>query len=122
MKMRQLACAIVGVMALGGLAGCESTHHTRSEGRALDDKHITERVKDELKGDPVYKFTDINVDTYGGLVQLSGFVNIDAQKKRAQDVAESVPGVMRVDNGITLKPQPMAPTGRTTQDNRIYSQ
>jgi hyperosmotically inducible protein len=111
------------MVALAGLNGCKTSEHSElSSGRMVDDKHINERVRDELKSDAVYKFDDVSVSTYAGLVQLSGFVTIEAQKQRAQTLAETVPGVMRVDNGITLKPTPPAPTGRTNQENKIYSQ
>jgi hyperosmotically inducible periplasmic protein len=126
MNMRQLVCTIAGILALAGLNGCstEGDHHAGglSDGRMVDDKHINERVRDELRGDPVYKFDDINVSTFAGVVQLSGFADSDVQKQRAQNIAQHVPGVLRVDNGITLKPAPPMPTGRTNMDNKIYSQ
>jgi hyperosmotically inducible protein len=125
MKMRQLVCTIAGMLALAGLSGCKTDEKHSSElsdGRMVDDKHITERVEDGLKSDPVYKFGDINVSTYGGLVQLAGFVNTEGEKERAQSIAQNVPGVIRVENGIALKPTPPAPTGRTNQNSKIYSQ
>jgi osmotically-inducible protein OsmY len=128
MKTTKLACIISGAMALAGLVGCKTENEHRyselSNGRMIDDKHITERVKEELNDNPVYKFSDINIETYGGLVQLSGFASTDAEKQKAQDLAESVPGVQRVDNAIALKPQPMQPTGRsgTNANSRIHSQ
>ena len=125
MKMRQLACTITGMLALAGLTACQTERSSElSSGRMVDDKHINERVRDELKNDPVYKFDDVNVTTYAGVVQLSGFANIDAQRQRAQQLAQTVGGVMRVDNGITLKPAPpapLAPTGRTTEDSKTYA-
>ena len=122
MNMRQLVCTIAGILALGGLNGCKTDHSGSSElsdGRMVDDKHINERVRDDLKHDPIYKFEDVNVSTYAGIVQLSGFATSEAQKNRAQTIAQSVPGVSRVANGITLKPAPPpAPTGET---ERIYA-
>ena len=124
MNMRQLVCTIAGILALTGLNGCKTDHSSElSDGRVVDDRHINERVRDDLKNDPVYKFDDVNVSTFTGVVQLSGFANSDVQKQRAQTIAQSVPGVNRVENGITIKPPPPAPpTGRTNSDNRIYSQ
>ena len=126
MNMRQLVCTIAGVLALAGLNGCKTESHTHSselsDGRMVDDKNITEHIKDDLKNDPVYKFGDINVSTYAGLVQLSGFVNTEGEKQRAQSVAQSVRGVTRVENGITVKPIAPTPTGYTNQNNKIYSQ
>jgi hyperosmotically inducible protein len=127
MNMRQLVCTIAGILALAGLNGCKTENEHRSsqlsEGRMIDDKHITEQVKDDLKNDPVYKFNDINATTYAGVVQLSGFASSETEKQKAQSIAQGVPGVMRVDNGIALTPRsPMPATGRTNSDNRIYSQ
>ncbi len=126
MKKRQLVCIIAGLVALAGLNGCQTDNerhsHELSSGRMIDDNHLNERVRTELKNDPVYKFSDVYVSTFAGVVQLSGFATIEAEKQRAQIVAENVRGVNRVDNGITLKPSPAsaAETGRTNAD-RIYS-
>ena len=127
MNMRQLACTIAGILAVG-LTGCKTDKSSSelSDGRVMDDKNINEHVKDGLKNDPAYKFSDVNVSTFSGLVQLSGFVNTDAQKDKAQQIAQGVPGVQKVENAITIKPMPAAPTttptGRTNQDNKTYSQ
>ncbi|HLP76447.1 MAG TPA: BON domain-containing protein [Candidatus Paceibacterota bacterium] len=110
------------MLALTALTGCEMTgHHSgdRSAGRALDDKVITSKVEGELKDEPVYKFADVDVKTFAGVVQLSGFVDTDEQKQRAGELAQNVEGVARVVNNITLKPTTtggnngLAPTGRT---------
>jgi hyperosmotically inducible periplasmic protein len=125
MKIRKLVCAIAGVVALAGLDGCQTDDHSSdlSHGRRLDDRHINERVKKELKSDGTYKFEDIKVSTFAGVVQLSGFANSDAQKQRAQSIVQNVPGVLRVENGITVKPSPpVPPAGRTNANNRIYPQ
>ena len=102
-------------VAVAGLTGCESSgnHHERSAGREVDDHKITEEVKEKLKDEPVYKFSDVSVRTFNGVVQLSGFVNTEDQKRRAAEAAQEVPMVAEVVNGITLKPQiPSTPTGR----------
>lgn len=100
--------------------GCQSSPHDgRSEGRVLDDKDITKRVESSLKDEPAYKFTSVDVNTFAGIVQLSGFVNTQAQRERAQQLAENVSGVREVVNGITIKPVAQ-PTGRP-KVQRIYS-
>src|SRR4051812_4949484 len=85
MKMTHVAsaCGLFGAMALAVLTGCESTEHSsgRSEGRRMDDKELSARVKDDLENEPVYKFDGVYVRTYGGIVQLSGFVNSEDQKR-----------------------------------------
>ena len=93
-------------------AGCHSTpKDERSEGRTADDKEITKTVQKDLETDPTYKFTHVQVSTFGGVVQLGGFANTQSEKDRASQIAQNVNGVKQVVNGITLKP--MAPTGRS---------
>jgi hyperosmotically inducible protein len=77
----------------------------------VDDSRITADVQKDLKFEPVYKFSDVDVKTFNGVVQLSGFVTTDEQKRRAGEIAQQAPGVSQVVNSITLKPQ-ITPTGR----------
>ena len=113
----------VGVAVILLLAtGCQSeSHDERSEGRVIDDKNITATVKNDLDKDPTYKFDRVGVNTFGGIVQLSGFVNTADEKNRAQEVAENVNGVKQVNNGIALKPL-MQPTSRKNSAQEIYSE
>jgi hyperosmotically inducible protein len=104
------------LMAMTALTGCQTDSGDRTAGRALDDKMITESVEDKLKDEPVFKFSDVDVRTFAGVVQLSGFVDTEEQKSRAGDLAQNVEGVARVVNNITLKPEmnrELRPTGRT---------
>src|SRR5215475_11636843 len=80
------------------LVGCqtEEKKDDRSAGRVMDDEHITENVRARLDSEPVYKFTDVNVRTFAGVVQLSGFATIQSQKDRAGQLAQTVPGVTQV--------------------------
>jgi osmotically-inducible protein OsmY len=105
------------VVALAGLTGCSTTSEhrvegERSEGRMVDDHRITSAVRSELKAEPVYKFDEIDVKTFNGTVQLSGFVNTEEQKRKAIELAQRVPGVAQVVNSIALKPMSPTPTGR----------
>ena len=104
---------VTGMTAVLALTGCQtgsSDSSDRSAGRALDDKMITETVKEKLREEPVYKFSDVDVKTFGGVVQLSGFVNTQDQKQRAAELAREVQGVTQVVDNITLKPN-LTPTG-----------
>ena len=83
--------------------GCMSTGD-RTAGRQLDDRIVNSRVKDALQESPTYKFEEVRVMTYGGVVQLSGFVSTDEQKSRAAALARKVDGVHEVINNISLKP------------------
>lgn len=108
-------------MAVTALTGCESSRHAdRTAGRTLDDKMITREVNDRLENEPIYKFSDVDVRTFAGVVQLSGFVTTDEQKQRAGEIAQQVMGVTQVVNNITLKPTSgtgLTATGRTNELN-----
>jgi osmotically-inducible protein OsmY len=108
-----------GMTAVVALTGCETSNKEssnysggRSEGRKLDDSTITAAIKKDLEQAPDYKFNTVDVRTYGGVVQLSGFVDTPEQKNRAADIASHENGVAQVQNNISLKPKPMEPTGR----------
>jgi len=96
------------VMA-GGLAacvvmmGCSSTSD-RTEGRQLDDRIVNSKVKDALEDSTVYKFPEVRAMTYGGVVQLSGFVDTQDQKTKAAELARKIEGVHEVINNISIKP------------------
>jgi hypothetical protein len=117
--------ALVGTLAVVGFTGCQTSTRTseRSEGRMVDDHKITSNIKADLNTEPVYKFNDVSVKTFNGVVQLSGFVNTQEQKSKAAEIAQHVPGVVEVQNAISLKPQVPAPTGRTSEvrinDSRV---
>ncbi len=107
-----------GMTAVVALTGCETSHHDssyssgRSEGRKRDDSQITAAIKKDLEQAPDYKYNTVDVRTYAGVVQLSGFVDTNEQKNRAGDIASHENGVTQVMNNIALKPTPMQPTGR----------
>ncbi len=109
------------VAALVGLSACSTWGHKndgRTVGRVEDDNRLTEKVKDQLKAEPVYKFSNVGVKTYDGVVQLSGFVQNEDQKQRAEQVAQRVPGVAKVINSIAIAPQAgPTPTGAATGYN-----
>jgi hypothetical protein len=114
---------LTGLMALG-VAGCSTApKDERSEGRQMDDKHLTENIRKSLDQDPVYKFYGVSVHTFAGEVQLSGFVNTDAQKRRAAEIASQTPGANRVLDELALKPTAPTPTGQTGEgsQSRIYA-
>ncbi len=78
----------------------------------VDDKRITSDIKTGLKTEPTYKFNEVDVKTFNGVVQLSGFVTSGDQKMRAGEIAQRTEGVSQVQNNILLKPQSTTPTGR----------
>ncbi|MCW5627082.1 MAG: BON domain-containing protein [Burkholderiales bacterium] len=97
-----LALALVAVLSLGAY-GCASDGSSRSAGTVVDDATITAGVKSALIGDSDMKARDINVDTYRGRVQLSGFVDSQAQIDKATEIARKRDGVVSVQNNLRIK-------------------
>lgn len=97
---------LVGMLVIGlmiALAGCASTSTSESTGEFIDDSVVTANVKAALLADKEAPGMSIQVETFKGRVQLSGFVNNDAQAKRAAKIAGSIKGVKSVINNITVK-------------------
>ena len=84
-------------------AAGETQSTTRSLGTAIDDSGITMRVKSAFVADPDIKSLDITVEARKGEVQLSGFVDTQAQIDRAVDIAQRTQGVTGVQNKLALK-------------------
>lgn len=91
------------VMLLASLLGCASTATQEGTGEYVDDSVITGKVKAEIFNDPSLKSAEINVETFKGVVQLSGFVNSQEDINRAIRVARGVEGVVSVKNDMQLK-------------------
>ena len=83
--------------------GCAGDRYHQSTGEYVDDHELTSAVKGALRHDSEYKFPDVQVETFKGVVQLSGFTNTKNQKNRAGELAKSVPNVKEVENNITVK-------------------
>jgi osmotically-inducible protein OsmY len=88
---------------LAFFVGCASTPKQEGTGEYVDDTVITTKVKAAILDDPSLKSAEINVETFKGIVQLSGFVSSQANINRAVDVARSVAGVKSVKNDMRLK-------------------
>ncbi|OMH27111.1 BON domain-containing protein [Motiliproteus sp. MSK22-1] len=85
------------------LVGCASTSKQAGTGEYIDDTVITTKVKAAIFNEPTLKSAEINVETFKGVVQLSGFVNSRADIYKAVEVAEGVKGVVEVKNNMQLK-------------------
>jgi osmotically-inducible protein OsmY len=83
--------------------GCASTSQRASTGEYIDDTWITTKVKAEIFKEPSLKVTQINVETYKSVVQLSGFVDSAASMNKAVAIARSVQGVSSVKNDMRLR-------------------
>ena len=91
------------VIVFASLLGCASTAKQEGTGEYVDDTVITAKVKGEIFNDPSLKSAEINVETFKGVVQLSGFVNSREDINKAIQVARSVKGVVSVKNDMRLK-------------------
>lgn len=99
---RQLA-SFVGILFLAMTLGCASTAKQEGTGEYIDDTVVTAKVKAAIFNDPTLKSAEINVETFKGVVQLSGFVNSREDINKAVTVARQVPGVTSVKNDMRLK-------------------
>jgi hyperosmotically inducible protein len=93
--------AIIATSA--GLIGCAATRTSESTGQYLDDTTLTAKVKTAIFEQPSLKSAEINVETFKGVVQLSGFVSTQANVNTAVATAMNVKGVMSVKNDMRLK-------------------
>ena len=93
----------VTALAMLSAAGCASTSTSEGTGGYFDDSVITTKVKTAIFNDPSLHVTQINVETYKGEVQLSGFVNTTAEVDKAGSVAARVAGVRSVTNDLKVK-------------------
>jgi osmotically-inducible protein OsmY len=84
-------------------AGCASTEKHEGTGEYVDDSVITTKVKALLFDEPNLRSGEINVETFKGVVQLSGFVKSRADINKAVEIARSVKGVESVKNDMRLK-------------------
>jgi osmotically-inducible protein OsmY len=91
--------AVIAVLAIG----CASTQKHESTGQYVDDATVTTKVKAAIFNEPTLKSAEINVETFKGVVQLSGFVSSSAAQTRAVQVAKSVGGVVSVKDDMRLK-------------------
>lgn len=85
------------------LAGCAGTAKQESTGQYVDDTVITTRVKTALLQDPMVSGLSVNVETFKGVVQLSGFVKTSAEKNKAQQIAQGTKGVVKVVDNILVR-------------------
>jgi osmotically-inducible protein OsmY len=98
-KLATLAAVLLMTTALG----CASTPKQESTGEYLDDTVITGKVKTAIFNEPTLKSAEINVETFKGVVQLSGFVSSQVAENKAVAVTRTVAGVKSVKNDMRLK-------------------
>jgi osmotically-inducible protein OsmY len=104
--MRNLILVIFFLLSFSlviSVAGCAGGKTYESTGEHFDDAILTSKVKLSILGDPKLKSLDISVETFKGVVQLSGFVNSSEAATRAVDLARRVRGVKQVNNSLIVK-------------------
>ena len=103
MKQLKYISTIFLTVMLATVLGCASTSQQESTGEYFDDSVITTKVKAAIFNEPTLKSAEINVETFKGAVQLSGFVSTAADVKKAIEVARSVKGVRSVKDDMRVK-------------------
>jgi osmotically-inducible protein OsmY len=103
MKTFKRALPLLAIIATASLMGCASTSKSESTGQYIDDTAITAKVKTAIFEQPTLKSAEINVETFKGIVQLSGFVSSQAAANTAVATAQGVKGVTSVKNDMRLK-------------------
>jgi len=103
MRLANRFIAIICTLFLASMLGCAGTATTEGTGEYVDDTVITTKVKAAIFNEPTLKSAEINVETFKGTVQLSGFVNSRADIEKAVQVARGVAGVTAVKNDMRMK-------------------
>jgi osmotically-inducible protein OsmY len=103
MRSSNRLVAFASAVALASLLGCAATAKHEGTGEYFDDTVITTKVKAAILDEPSLKSTEINVETFKGTVQLSGFVTSRADINKAVEVARQVKGVTFVKNDMRVK-------------------
>lgn len=98
-----LFAAFVLALTLLTAAGCASSPKSEGTGEYVDDSVITTKVKAQLFDEPDLKSLQIKVETFKGIVQLSGFVSSNASINKAVEIARQTTGVKSVKNDMHLR-------------------
>lgn len=98
--------AMLGLVATLALAACatKEPETSRTTGEFTSDAALTARVKSAIATDVGARTAAaINIETYRGVVQLTGFVNSPEQAQRAEAAAKKIEGVRSVKNDVRIK-------------------
>jgi osmotically-inducible protein OsmY len=102
-KRHRIWSFLVCITLVTAFLGCASTPTRESSGQYVDDSAITTKVKAAIFNDPALKVFQINVETFKGAVQLSGFVDSAQNASKAGELARGVGGVKSVKNSLIVK-------------------
>lgn len=103
MNKNKWMTALFAAVMLTSVVGCASTNSKEGTGEYIDDSWITTKVKAAFVKDKTLSAAEINVETFKGTVQLSGFVKDKEDIAKASSVAREVKGVKAVKNDLRLK-------------------
>jgi len=103
MKQLKYFSALLMALALLFSLGCAATATKESTGEYIDDSAITAKVKDAIFRESTLKSSEINVETFKGVVQLSGFVSSQPNIDKAVEISKNVKGVQSVKNDMRIK-------------------
>jgi osmotically-inducible protein OsmY len=102
-KMNIFIHYVVLLALVTTLAACAATPVHESTGEYVDDSVITTKVKSLLAADDFLKSFQITVETYKGVVQLSGFVDSQKAIDKATEITKNVKGIKSVKNDLSVK-------------------
>ena len=103
MKQTKIFSAFLMIVLFAFVVGCASKPKQEGTGEYIDDTVITTKVKAAILGEPTLKSAEINVETFKGVVQMSGFVNSAADIDKAIELTRRVEGVKSIKNDMRLK-------------------
>jgi osmotically-inducible protein OsmY len=104
MKKRYIVIRfLVVLMMIAAFMACAATPKQSSTGEYFDDSVITSKIKTQFAADDFLKSFQITVETYHGIVQLSGFVDSQNAIDKAGQIARGVAGVKSVKNDLVVK-------------------
>ena len=102
-KSHMIIRSLVALTMIAAFMACASTPEQSSTGEVVDDSVITNKVKTQLAADDFLKSFQISVETRKGIVELSGFVDSQKAKDKADQIARGVAGVKSVKNALIVK-------------------
>jgi hyperosmotically inducible periplasmic protein len=123
-SLRLLSLALGASLLAVIASGCGSPEVRRTAGEYIDDQTINARVKTALLRDDTVAGFDVSTTTFDGVVQLSGFVETEAQRQVAEELAMGVDGVQMVLNNLSVNPRAVeygAPEDRNAQQPRTQN-
>ncbi|MDO9065027.1 MAG: BON domain-containing protein [Sulfuricella sp.] len=103
MKQLKTISTLILAAMLATVLGCASTSKQEGTGEYIDDSVITTKVKAAVFNEPSLKSAEINVETFKGVVQLSGFVSTTDDINKAVEITRNVKGVTSVKNDMRVK-------------------